>query len=75
MQPSVDEVVAFSAAVSAGTAPYNITWDFGDGSPKEYGTLNATHAYTAEGVYAITFTVVDGDSFKIIVMRAVEVLG
>ena len=36
-------------------------WDFGDGSSKVSDTLGPTHIYKENGVYTVTFTVIDDD--------------
>lgn len=50
--------VAFTGVASSGTPPYNLTWDFGDGSPLAYGA-SATHVYTLGGNYSAKFEVTD----------------
>ncbi len=46
--------VAFFTTVSGGTAPYNFTWNFGDGSPLNY-SQNPVHRYTV--VSSTTFLI------------------
>jgi PKD repeat protein len=43
------------------TPSYDITWDFGDGSPVETGIFRAKHTYVEDGVYTATLTVIDGE--------------
>jgi len=50
--------VAVSGSATSGTAPYNLTWSFGDGSPPAYGS-SAHHTYTLGGIYYATLTVTD----------------
>lgn len=53
-------VLTGSVEVSAGLAPYEITWDLGDGS-----TLvgeNITHKYTKNGTYVIIVSVKDSNA-------------
>ncbi|MCI4348732.1 MAG: PKD domain-containing protein [Thermoplasmata archaeon] len=50
--------VSLTGTASAGTPPYNATWDFGDGSPHAFGTT-ASHTYTLGGDYAAQFRVTD----------------
>jgi len=38
------------------TQPYDYYWDFGDGSPIAYTTMNPSHQYQASGLYNVTFT-------------------
>jgi PKD repeat protein len=50
--------VSLSGSASSGTAPYNLTWSFGDGSPNAYGA-SASHTYALGGIYYATLTVTD----------------
>jgi PKD domain/Galactose oxidase, central domain len=66
-QPSVVEVgqpTTLSAVVSGGSAPYLLSWQFGDGS----GTVatSPAHAFRAVGMYTVTVNAVDraGVSFR-----------
>ncbi len=43
------------------TDTHIITWDFGDGSSPESGSLNPDHTYVAPGTYTVTLTVTDKD--------------
>lgn len=53
--------VTFSVAVTGGTGPFDIQWNFGDGS---FGTslpgANVTHDYTVPGEYTPSVSVTDG---------------
>ena len=40
--------------------PYDFYWDFGDGSPIVYSTMNPSHQYQASGVYNVTW---DGSNY------------
>lgn len=51
-------MVSVSGNATSGTAPYNLSWNFGDGSPDEYGAL-AQHTYVLGGVYYATLVVTD----------------
>ncbi|MCJ7696964.1 MAG: PKD domain-containing protein, partial [Thermoplasmata archaeon] len=54
----VDEEIQFTGTAYEGTPPYTTwEWTFGDGDTAT--TQNATHAYTAAGVYNVTLTVTD----------------
>ncbi|HYQ71461.1 MAG TPA: PKD domain-containing protein, partial [Gammaproteobacteria bacterium] len=61
--PVAGEVVTFEGAASGGGAPYNFTWDFGDGSVSvdtgvdDGETSSITHAYPAAGTYTVTMLV------------------
>ncbi|MCI4322201.1 MAG: PKD domain-containing protein, partial [Thermoplasmata archaeon] len=50
--------VGFTGTASAGTPPYNTTWDFGDGSPVAYAS-SASHTYALGGNYSAKFQVTD----------------
>jgi PKD repeat protein len=51
--------VRFIDQSTGGSLPYNVSWNFGDGSPVGYGaTVDRT--YTTPGVYNATETVTDG---------------
>lgn len=49
---------SLSANVSGGTAPYNLTWSFGDGSAAAYGNTTV-HRYSSAGSYTVSLRVVD----------------
>lgn len=50
--------VGLTGTASSGTAPYNLTWSFGDGSANSYGN-SAVHTYALGGIYYATLTVTD----------------
>lgn len=50
--------VSVTGAATSGTAPYNLTWSFGDGASPAYGSA-ASHTYTLGGIYYATLTVTD----------------
>lgn len=52
--------VRFSAEVAGGTAPYEYTWDFKDGSATS-SEVAPIHLFTAGGSYAVTLTIRDTD--------------
>jgi len=52
--------VSFTATASDGTAPYNYTWTFGDGTTG-FGA-SPTHTYLAAGTYQANVTVIDSVS-------------
>lgn len=60
--PQVSENVTFNASASTPNGGYivNYEWDFGDGSPHEFGIV-ATHQYTATGTYNVTLNVTDSE--------------
>ncbi len=62
-RPTPNGSESFNATIFGGTAPYNITWQFGDGSVG-YGT-NVVHAYGLAGQYVIDAAVVDAVGARI----------
>jgi PKD repeat protein len=55
--PTVGQMVTFTASVSGGTQPYSFNWSLGDGSSS---TTNPTsHAYSSKGTFTISLTVTD----------------
>jgi hypothetical protein len=48
----------FSGLVSGGTAPYQYTWTYGDGS-QSTGSLNPSKTYADSGTYQVTLSVTD----------------
>ena len=64
--------VSLTGAASAGTPPYNTTWDFGDGSPIAYG-LTANHTYTLGGNYSAKFQVTDSKGMVAVASASVLV--
>ena len=58
--PLVNVPVAFTATTTGGTAPYAVSWSFGDGAS---GTgASATHVYTGVGSFTVTETAADSSS-------------
>lgn len=53
--------VSFTGSASGGAAPYSWDWDFGDGAAHKT-SQNATHTYTASGVFHPVLTVRDSAS-------------
>jgi len=52
--------VNFTANLTGGTGPFNVTWNFGDGSP-DGTTLTVRHSFASAGVYEIHYTARDAD--------------
>jgi PKD repeat protein len=67
------EDTLFEATVISGTAPFEFTWDFGDGITPTVGGITTTHAFAAAGDYTVTLTVADACE-SIIVEHLVTVL-
>ena len=65
--------VTFRAFILNGTAPYNITWGFGDGLSVAYGPV-ATHEYVTNGRFTATATVVDNTSTRTVRSIVVPIL-
>jgi PKD repeat protein len=58
--PSVGQQVTFTASATGGTAPYSLSWTFGDGST---GTGPSTsHTYSSGGTFTIILTARDSGS-------------
>ena len=58
--PIVNTPVTFTAATFGGTAPYTISWNFGDGVTGSGSTV--THTYTTVNPYTVTETATDSSS-------------
>ncbi len=65
--------INFSVAPDGGTAPYGVTWDFGDGT-NGTGTPVA-HTYATAGTYPAKCTVIDAAGAKLEVETPVDVIG
>jgi PKD repeat protein len=62
------QVTAEAKAITGGTSPYTVAFDWGDGSAVEQGPLadgvvakSANHTYAAAGAYNLKITVTDND--------------
>src|SRR5712692_8150327 len=58
--PLVNVPVAFTATTTGGTAPYAVSWSFGDGA--SVTGASASHVYTGVGSFTVTETVADSSS-------------
>jgi PKD domain len=73
----VGQAIAFNCTVANGTAPYSLTWEFGDSATSVQNVT--THAYSAMGNYAPTCVVYDNagvgraPSFPIVISPSLEV--
>lgn len=54
--------VVFHASILGGTPPYNLNWDFGDGSSTNTANLAVSHAYASFGTYMVKLQVTDSSS-------------
>jgi len=58
--PAVNGAVTFTATTTGGTAPYTITWSFGDGTT---GTgASVTHTYSSAQSFTVTENVTDSST-------------
>jgi archaellum component FlaF (FlaF/FlaG flagellin family) len=61
-EPALDENVTFDAGASSpGAGIDRYEWDFGDGTTATTSSPTIEHAYTSQGEYEVTLTVVDTD--------------
>lgn len=66
--PQANSAATFTATTSGGTAPYTVSWNFGDGTT---GTgASVTHAYANARSFNVTETVMDSSSPSSIVARS-----
>ncbi len=56
-QAQINEEVSFQASISGGLPPYNISWDFGDGTISHEPA--PSKEYNNPGIYNIKLTVID----------------
>jgi hypothetical protein len=59
----VGVTIDFRAVVSGGSAPYNLSWSFGDGS-YGYGP-SPTHAYAQAGTYSVKVDLADSAGVRV----------
>ncbi|MCI4336128.1 MAG: PKD domain-containing protein [Thermoplasmata archaeon] len=50
--------VSFSAGITGGLGPFNVTWQFGDGSAPVSGAT-VSHTFSTAGTYSVSLTVTD----------------
>ena len=62
VEPRVCTVITFNASISDSRGGYIIeyTWDFGDGSPVEYGVV-VTHQFKSMGEFDVSLNVTDSE--------------
>src|SRR3989441_9353768 len=54
--------ITFTSAISGGTSPYTVNWNFGDGTTGTGAT--STHTYTSSGTYTVRMNVTDANAAK-----------
>lgn len=59
-QPHATSTVTFTATTTGGTAPYTVTWSFGDGTSATGASV--THTYSRVQSFNVTETVTDSSS-------------
>src|SRR5207302_1207442 len=69
--PIVNSLVTFLAITIGGTAPYSVSWNFGDGATGTGSTT--THAYSIAGTYTAKVTVSDSALPKASISKSVTV--
>ncbi len=70
--PSTGQSVTFTATTSGGAAPFTFSWNYGDGSPDDDGSL-ATHTYAAPGVFMVSLTTKDANGASMVTTLFVSV--
>jgi PKD repeat protein len=65
--------VSFQATVGGGTAPYTITWQWGDSSSSSTGST-ASHTYSSAGTYSISVTATDSSGKSTSASLSIQVL-
>jgi len=63
--------VAFFANISEGRMPYEISWNFDDGTTAE-GLVTINHTFYTEGVYNVVLQVTDSDG--VILQRGIQII-
>ncbi len=56
--PTTGQSVTFTATANGGAGPFVFSWNFGDGSPDDNGSL-ATHTYMSRGIFTVNLTTTD----------------
>jgi len=70
--PGCDSLAVRFTDQSAGVEPMAVTWDFGDGTPREGGPLR-THVFPTPGIYSVQHFVTDSDGCGSFETRLVDV--
>ncbi|HYK94205.1 MAG TPA: kelch repeat-containing protein [Thermoplasmata archaeon] len=64
--------ITFTAGIVGGLAPYQPSWQFGDGSAPVVG-LVASHTYSAPGTFAVRFTAADATGAQVSLNTTISV--
>jgi len=72
--PEVDETVTFDASNSSDRNGNIVSyeWDYGDQTTGS--GVNSTHAYSSEGIYTVTLTIIDNDGIADIATKLITVM-
>jgi PKD repeat protein len=72
--PEVDETVTFDASNSSDLNGNIVSyeWDYGDQTTGS--GVNSTHAYSSEGIYTVTLTIIDNDGIADIATKLITVM-
>src|SRR6266487_2194728 len=63
--PSTGQSVTFTATTSGGAGPFTFSWNYGDGSPDDNGSL-AAHTYAAPGSFMVSLTTKDANGASVV---------
>lgn len=69
--PVTGEWVILTAIPAGGTSPYSYTWDMGDGSTYDGGSIE--HAYASAGTFTVTLTVRDSAEHVLTMAKSIPV--
>jgi len=72
--PEVDETVTFDASNSSDLNGNIVSyeWDYGDQTTGS--GVNSTHAYSSEGIYTVTLTIIDNDGIADMATKLITVM-
>ncbi|OLB45337.1 hypothetical protein AUI07_08220 [archaeon 13_2_20CM_2_53_6] len=70
--PSTGQSVTFTATTSGGAGPFTFSWNYGDGSPDDNGSL-AAHTYAAPGSFMVSLTTKDANGASMVTTLFVSV--
>ncbi len=70
--PSTGQSVTFTATTSGGAGPFTYSWNYGDGSADDNGSL-AAHTYAAPGSFMVSLTTKDANGASVVTTLFVSV--